>query len=182
MSRLAKKPIVIPENARVEIKDGSIFVKGPKGELVRNFRNELIDVSIAEGGVYVKAVKDNLQSKMLLGTTVSHIKNMIEGTMNGFKKKLIIEGIGYKAEARGEDLILSLGFSHPVNFKIPSDISVTVEKNAINVSGIDKERVGLISSKIRLLKKPEPYKGKGIRYENEIIKKKAGKRVGGTTT
>lgn len=181
MSRLAKKPIIIPENAQVEIKGGSIFVKGPKGELVRNFRNEFIDVSIVEGGVYVKAIKNGFQAKMLLGTTVSHIKNMIEGALNGFRKKLIIEGVGYKAEAKGEDLILNLGFSHPVIFKIPSDVSVTVEKNAINVSGIDKEKVGLIASKIRLLKKPEPYKGKGIRYENEIIKKKAGKRVGGTT-
>lgn len=178
MSRLAKKPIIIPQGVSVAAENGAIFVKGPKGELSRNFRSDLIDILILEGKAEVKGRKMTKQTKMLLGTYVSHIKNMIEGVMNGFKKRLIIEGVGYKAEARGgKEIVFSLGYSHPVIFESLEGISLTTEKNNIIVTGIDKEKVGLVASKIRLLKKPEPYKGKGIRYENEIIKKKAGKKA-----
>lgn len=180
MSRLAKKPILIPDNVKIEIKDGVIFVKGPRGELTRKFKPDLISIKVDGNNVVITPLGDSSQIKMLLGTFASHIKNFIEGVINGFVKKLIIEGIGYKAGMQGKDLVLSLGLSHPVIYKVPDDISVATEKNTITVSGADKERVGLVASKIRLLKKPEPYKGKGIRYENEIIKKKAGKKAGGT--
>lgn len=180
MSRLAKKPIKIPENVKIEIKDSDVFVKGPKGELMRRFRDDLISIKESAGEITVKPITSDNQTKMLLGTYVSHIKNMIEGVLNGFEKKLILEGVGYKAEVRGKDLVLNLGFSHPVVYKIPDDVSVFSEKNKITVSGIDKERTGLAASKIRLFKKPEPYKGKGIRYENEVVRRKAGKKVGGT--
>ena len=182
MSRLAKKPIQIPENVKFEVKDGVIFIKGPKGELSRKYKDDLISIESDGKNIVIKPKQSGSQAKMLLGTFVSHIKNMMEGTINGFEKKLIIEGVGYKAESAGKDLKLSLGFSHPVIYKIPEEISITAEKNIITVSGIDKEKVGLTASKIRLLKKPEPYKGKGIRYANEVVKRKAGKKVGGTTT
>ncbi len=178
MSRLAKKPIIIPQGVTISAENGAIFVKGPKGELSRNFRSDLIDVLISEEKTEVKGKKMTQQTKMLLGTYASHIKNMIDGVMNGFQKKLIIEGVGYKAEGRGgKEIVFSLGYSHPVIFESLEGVILTTEKNNIIVSGIDKEKVGLVASKIRLLKKPEPYKGKGIRYANEIIKKKAGKKA-----
>ena len=181
MSRLAKKPIKIPENVQIEIKNGTLLVKGPKGELTKSFRNDLINIAADENTVVIKPLASGGNVKMLLGTFASHTKNLIQGVIQGFEKKLIIEGVGYKAETRGKDLVLSLGLSHPVIYKAPDDISIKAEKNIITISGIDKEKVGLTASKIRLLKKPEPYKGKGIRYDNEIIKKKAGKRVAGAT-
>lgn len=180
MSRLARKPIEIPENIEVKIEDSLITVKGPKGELTRNFKNNVIKINVHERSVFVRPIKENnkKETKILLGTYTSHIKNMIKGVIEGYEKKLIIEGVGYKAENRGNNLVLSLGFSHPVNFVVPDGASITTEKNTIIVSGIDKEIIGLTASKIRMLKKPEPYKGKGIRYSNEIVKRKAGKKAG----
>lgn len=180
MSRLARKPIEIPENVSVVVEDGKITVKGPKGEIKRDFRNNVINISNEDGNIFLKPRSSGMkkESKILLGTYVSHIRNMLKGVLDGFQKKLAIEGVGFKAEVRGNEIVLSLGFSHPVNFKIPEGISVSVVKNIITVSGIDKEKVGLVASKIRLLKKPEPYKGKGIRYENEVVRRKAGKKTG----
>lgn len=180
MSRLARKPIEIPENIEVKIEDGHIAIKGPNGELVRNFKDNIIKIYTEERSVFVKPLKENnkKESNILLGTYTSHIKNMIKGVMDGYEKKLIIEGVGYKADIRDKNLVLSLGFSHPVNFSCPKGVLITVEKNTITVSGTDKELVGLTASKIRMLKKPEPYKGKGIRYSNEIVKRKAGKKAG----
>lgn len=180
MSRLARKPIEIPENIEVKIEDGRVAVIGPKGELARNFKNNVINIFSEGRSVFVKPLKENnkKESKVLLGTYTSHIKNMIKGVTDGYEKKLIIEGVGYKAEMRDKNLVLSLGFSHPVNYSIPEGVLVIVEKNTIIVSGTDKDLVGLTASKIRMLKKPEPYKGKGIRYSNEIVKRKAGKKSG----
>lgn len=178
MSRLAKKPIEIPVGTDVKIEDNVIVVRGPKGELKRNFKNNLINITARDGSVFLSSARKNedKEIKMLLGTYASHIRNMLVGIVSGYEKKLRIEGVGYKSEIKNKILVLSLGFSHPVNFKVPDDISVSVEKNVIIVSGIDKEQVGLTSSKIRALKKPEPYKGKGIRYEGEIVRRKAGKK------
>lgn len=178
MSRLARKPIKIPDNVDIKIEGDFFIAKGPRGELKRNFNSHIIKTEIKDGAVILNSAKksQSKESKMLLGTYTSHFKNMIEGVINGFKKKLIIEGVGYKAEVRGKDLVLSLGFSHLVNFPIPQDVSISAEKNAVSIEGIDKEKVGLTASKIRLLKKPEPYKGKGIRYDNEVVKRKAGKK------
>lgn len=180
MSRLARKPIEIPETVSVVVEDGKVTVKGPRGELKKDFKTNVINILSEGKNVVLKPRISGMkkESKIFLGTYVSHIRNMIQGVLDGYEKKLVIEGVGYKAEARGNEIVLSLGFSHPVNFKIPEDISVTVNKNIIVINGIDKEKVGLTASKIRLLKKPEPYKGKGIRYENEVVRRKAGKKTG----
>lgn len=178
MSRLAKKPIEIPENVEIKIGGAEISVKGPKGNLSRFF-DDVVHMEKTEKGVELKAKKLDKQAPALLGTYTSHIKNMIEGVTNGFSKKLIIEGVGFRAEARERELILNLGFSHPVQVEIPQGIEIKVEKNIIEVSGIDKELVGQTAAKIRSFKKPEPYKGKGIRYENEVVRRKAGKKAVG---
>ncbi|OHA14253.1 MAG: 50S ribosomal protein L6 [Candidatus Tagabacteria bacterium RIFCSPLOWO2_01_FULL_39_11] len=180
MSRLAKKPISIPEGIKAEIENGTISIKGPKGELSRSFKNDYIDIAKEGSLISFKnlAVK-NIKAKALLGTYAAHIRNMIKGVSEGFEKKLIIEGIGYKCRLEGENLILNLGFSHPVKYEAPKGVDLRVEKNFIFIKGIDKELVGRTAAQIRDFKKPEPYKGKGIRYEGEVVRRKAGKRAAG---
>lgn len=175
MSRLGKKVITIPSGVEVILKDNSIVVKGPKGELTRPLDNKL-SVTIEAGSlkVEVKPTKENLSA--LWGAYASHIMNMIEGVTKGFAKKLQIEGIGYKAELKGTEIVFGLGFSHPVIVKVPAGLTALVEKNIITISGIDKEKVGAFAAGIRDLKKPEPYKGKGIRYEGEYVPQKQGKK------
>jgi large subunit ribosomal protein L6 len=172
MSRIAKKPIVIPAKVEAKSDDGLFSVKGPLGELKRQFRNE-IEIGVADGHINVVLKKENPETKILLGTYASHVKNMLEGVTLGFKKNMIIEGVGYKVRVEGKKMILNIGLSHPVELAIPEGLKVETEKSSIVVSGIDKEAV----AKIRALKKPEPYKGKGIRYENEVIRRKAGKKT-----
>jgi len=176
MSRIGKKPIKIPEGVEVKIDSEKIAVKGPKGELFQKSLPE-ISVEIKEKEILIVPKTDSKRNRALWGLTRAVLANMIIGVVNGYNKKLEIEGIGYKAQVEGEDLSLNVGFSHPVKVKCPQGIKFLVEKNVITVSGIDKELVGLIASKIKKIKKPEPYKGKGIRYQGEIIKRKAGKRV-----
>lgn len=180
MSRIGRQPIKIPEGVEVKIEGGTVRVKGPKGELVRVF-NDLIDIKKEEDFIKLTPFKKNTRVFAMWGTCASHIKNMIEGVVSGFSKNLAVEGIGYKVQVEGKNLVLNLGFSHPVKMSVPEDVDVKVEKNKIQVSGIDKEKVGEMAAKIRALKKPEPYKGKGIRYENEIVRRKAGKKAVGTT-
>ncbi|MBU1179209.1 50S ribosomal protein L6 [Patescibacteria group bacterium] len=181
MSRLGKKPIIIPEGIEVKIENGKVNVGGPKGELVKIFKDSIISIDKKDGCLELRPKKENTQSAALWGTYASHLTNMIEGVISGFSKNLLIEGIGYKAQidGSGKKLILNLGFSHPVEMVIPEGISVKVEKNKMEISGIDKELVGETAARIRALKKPEPYKGKGIRYENEVIRRKAGKKAVG---
>ncbi len=176
MSRLAKKPIIIPEKTTVTVADLTVFVKGPLGELRRNIR-PVITLNVGSEGVTMKANSTNKEARALLGTYASHVRNMIKGVNEGFQKKLSIEGIGFKAEVKGGDIVLNIGFSHPVKVPIPAGLKVTVEKNLISISGFDKELVGQFTAKIRSLKKPEPYKGKGIRYEGEVVKIKQGKKT-----
>ena len=176
MSRIGKQPIVIPEKTEV-VKNGNVVtVKGPLGELSRQFGSDEIDISINDKEVVLKPLNDSNFANALWGTYASHIRNMVNGVNKPFEKKLIIEGVGFKVEMSGDELILSLGFSHKVNVKIPKGLNVTVEKNSILVSGSDKELVGKFAANIRALKKPEPYKGKGIRYDGEIIRRKQGKK------
>ncbi len=175
MSRIGKQLIVIPEKTEVVKNDGVIVVKGPLGELSREFSSE-IDVTIGDKEVTLKPLNDSNFANALWGTYASHIKNMVDGVNKLFEKKLIIEGVGFKVELSGEELILSLGFSHKINVKIPKELNVVVEKNTIMVSGVNKELVGQFTSNIRALKKPEPYKGKGIRYEGEVVRRKQGKK------
>lgn len=175
MSRLGKKIIQIPQKTTVTVNNGEVRVVGPQGESVRNFKND-IDIVVSEEGVKVTPKRQSKETAALWGTYVSHLKNMIEGVNTPFAKKLSVEGIGYRVELKGDKLQFALGFSHPVIVDIPKDLKVSVEKNIITVSGINKDRVGEYAAKLRDLKKPEPYKGKGIRYENEVIRMKQGKK------
>jgi len=179
MSRIGKQPIQIPENVEVKIDGDLVIVKGPKGELKNQVRPE-IKVEIKDKEVILKPVKFHKGTQALWGTYRSHIANMIEGVIKGFEKKLALEGVGYKANLEGRDLVLHLGYSHPVKVKAPEGIEFKVEKNVITVSGIDKQLVGQVAAEIRSKRKPEPYKGKGIRYKDEVIRRKAGKKAVGT--
>ena len=177
MSRIAKQPIPIPEKTKVTFVDGVFTVTGPKGTLSRALRNEVV-VLLEENAVVLKPRNDSeIFSRALWGTYASHVKNMIAGVNTGYTKKLILEGVGFKSEVKGANLNLALGFSHGVVVPIPEGLTVTAEKNVISISGIDKEQTGQFASKIRSMKKPEPYKGKGFRYEGEVIRRKQGKKA-----
>lgn len=176
MSRIGKQPIAIPEKTEVEIKDGLVNVKGPLGELNRKVLND-VSIDVKEGNVVLLPKKPTRFAKALWGTYASHISNMIQGVNTHFEKKLVVEGVGYKVETTGKEIILNVGFSHPVKLTIPENIEVIVEKNTITIKGINKEVVGEFSANIRAIKKPEPYKGKGIRYEDEVVRRKQGKKV-----
>lgn len=179
MSRLAKKPIIVPQGVVVEFKDGQLMVKGSKGELSRRVPSGVaFDISTNE--IYVSSVGNEKGSSPILGTFVRHLENMIEGVTKGFEKKLELEGVGFKAELKGSDLVLSLGFSHKIEVSPPEGVIFSVEKNVITVSGLDKEKVGNSAAIIRSHKKPEPYKGKGIRYAGEVVRRKAGKKMATT--
>jgi large subunit ribosomal protein L6 len=175
MSRLAKKPIEIPAGVTATLENGTFTVKGPKGTLTRAFRKEVTMV-IDGTNILVTQNGSDVFARSLLGTYASHIKNMIEGVTKGYEKKLVLEGVGFKSNVAGNSLDLALGFSHPVKVEIPTGISVTAEKNVITITGIDKEMVGQFSAHVRSLKKPEPYKGKGFRYDDETIRRKQGKK------
>ena len=176
MSRIGKKIIILPANTEIKVSGGSISVKGPLGELSR-ILHPAIEVKINGNEVSVHPKKLTLESRALWGTYASHITNMVSGVNKLFEKKLILEGIGFKSEVKGSEIILALGFSHPVVVTIPGSLEVTAEKNVITISGPDKEEVGQFAAKLRSLKRPEPYKGKGMRYQDEIIKRKQGKKL-----
>lgn len=175
MSRIGKKIINLPEKTEIKISDGLVSVKGPLGELTRTL-HPMIQVKVDGNAVTLNPTKITLESKALWGTYASHITNMISGVNKPFEKKLILEGIGFKSEVKENKIILALGFSHPVSVEIPSGLKVTAEKNVITIFGSDKELVGQFAARLRSLKKPEPYKGKGMRYADEIIRRKQGKK------
>jgi large subunit ribosomal protein L6 len=174
MSRVAKKPIIIPEKTEVKVNGLTVSVKGPLGEISRDFKAG-VEIKVENGTVIVTLKRS--EDYMLWGTYASHIKNMIAGVNTGFTKKLVIEGIGFKSDVKGAELAMSLGFSHPVSVTIPAGLKVTADKNIVTVTGVDSEAVGKFASMVRSLKKPEPYKGKGIRYETEVIRRKQGKKA-----
>ena len=181
MSRIGKQPIVIPKEVEVKLNKNSITVKGPKGELSLTIPAQ-ITVSQKDRVITV-SVKDSKEaiSQALWGTIQRLINNNIKGVTQGFCKKLNITGISYRVSIQGTTLILEVGFSHPVKYSIPEDIEVKVEgNNAIVISGIDKQKVGQIAAEIRAIKKPEPYKGKGITYEGEVVHRKPGKQATGS--
>lgn len=179
MSRIGKKPIKIPIGVEVNIDKRKITIKGLKGELSREIRPE-IKVEVKEGKIFVSIKKQTKQSKAFWGLTRALLANMVQGVVHGYEKKLEIHGLGYKANIKDGELVLSVGFTHPVKIKPPEGIEVSVEKNIITVSGIDKQLVGLIASKIKKVRPAEPYKGKGIKYQGEQIRRKAGKKVATT--
>ena len=176
MSRIGKQEIIIPAGVEVTQSGAILTVKGPKGTLTKTFRDDII-IKIADKIITLNIKRNDKFSKSLWGTYASHIKNMIAGVQTPYSKKLILEGVGFKSEVKGKELVFALGFSHPVVVKIPEGITATAEKNNITITGIDKELVGSFTAAIRALKKPEPYKGKGMRYEGEVIRRKQGKKT-----
>ena len=176
MSRLGKKEIVIPKGVTVTQDNGIISVAGPKGTLTKIFRDD-ITVTIAGDLITLNIKRNDKFSKALWGTYASHLANMIKGVETPYVKKLILEGVGFKSEVKGKELHFALGFSHPVVVAIPEGLTATAEKNNITITGIDKELVGSFTASVRALKKPEPYKGKGMRYEDEVIRRKQGKKT-----
>jgi len=175
MSRIGKQTIEIPQGVTLEAKDGVVTAKGPKGELKRVL-HPLVSVNI-EGGVATVDVKkkENKKERSLWGTFGSHIKNMVVGVTEGFKRQLEVNGVGYKIAMQGTDIKLEVGYSHSVVYNVPEGVTASVDKNVINLESADKEMVGRVASEIRSIRKPEPYKGKGIKYMEEVIRRKAGK-------
>ena len=176
MSRLGKKEIVIPKGVTVTQDNGIISVAGPKGTLTKIFRDD-ITVTIAGDLITLNIKRNDKFSKALWGTYASHLMNMIKGVETPYVKKLILEGVGFKSEVKGKELHFALGFSHPVVVAIPEGLTAKEKKNNITITGIDKELVGSFTASVRALKKPEPYKGKGMRYEDEVIRRKQGKKT-----
>ncbi len=176
MSRIGKQVITLPEKTEINVSQGTLSVKGPLGELTRIIHPS-IEINVSNREVSVQPKKLTLENRALWGTFSSHIKNMVSGVNKPFEKKLILEGIGFKSEVKGNTIVLALGFSHPVVVEIPKELKVIAEKNVITVSGINKDLVGEFSAGLRALKKPEPYKGKGMRYSDEVVKRKQGKKT-----
>lgn len=175
MSRIGKQPINIPAGVEVKIDGGKISVKGPKGQLSEKL-HPFVTVEKKDGQLLVAvADPEDKKQRSLWGLFQRLISNLVIGTTKGFSKQLEINGIGYKAAVLGGNLVLNLGYSHPVEFKIPKDLEIKAEKNLITIAGADKQLVGQTAAQIRALRKPEPYKGKGIKYAGEVIRRKAGK-------
>ncbi len=177
MSRIGKQPIKLPEGVTAEIKGREVVVKGPKGELSFTLPKG-INIEMLEREITLKPDADHAEVRALWGTARTTLANLVHGVEEGFEKRLLIEGVGYRAAVQEGNLVLSIGFSHPVQIKPPPGINFTVQKNVIVISGADKVLVGETAAKVRRVRKPEPYKGKGIRYENELVRRKAGKKAG----
>lgn len=177
MSRIGYKPIMVPKGVKIAVQGSKVNVEGPKGKLAEELATNLVTVAIKGDELNVERANDEKQTKAFHGLYRNLINNMVIGVTEGFKKTLVINGVGFKAEVQGKLLVLSLGYSSDVYVGIPEGLAVAVEANnqKVVVSGIDKQLVGQFASEIRGLRKPEPYKGKGIRYETETIRKKVGK-------
>lgn len=177
MSRIGKKAISIPANVKVSIAKNKIFVEGPKGKLEQEILQP-IAVQVKDNELIAMRPSDSIANKTKHGTVRALANNMIVGVTVGFKKSLIIEGVGFKANLQGKKLVLNLGFSHPINLDVPAGITITLAKpTEVDIEGIDKQQVGYFAAKIRSYYEPEPYKGKGIRYTTEQVRRKAGKSV-----
>ncbi len=175
MSRIGKLPVTVPSGVNVQISDGDVHVKGPRGELRRRMLAH-VAAKVEDGKVIVERNGDAKEHRAAHGLTRTLVSNMIEGVSNGFRKSLEIQGVGYRAAKSGDNLNLTLGYSHPVSYEPPKGITLSVEgTNRIHVEGIDKQQVGQVAAEIRNLRPPEPYKGKGVRYAGEVVRKKLGK-------
>jgi len=174
MSRIGKMPIAVPNSVTVDLGDGTVRVKGPKGELERKFPTQ-ISVVRENGSLLVARASDEPAQRSLHGLTRSLIANMVTGVTDGFTRRLEVNGVGYRAAVSAGSLVLQVGYSHPVLYPAPPGISFAVAANAITFSGADKELVGEVAAQIRRVRPPEPYKGKGIKYAEEVIRRKAGK-------
>ena len=177
MSRIGNRKLVVPEGVEITVENNQVTVKGPKGELSLEIK-ENITVQVEDNTVVVTRANDEKATRAMHGTTNANIHNMIEGVTNGFKKDLEIIGVGYRFSMKGNQLVINAGYSHPVELEIPSGLSVEVTSNTeITVKGISKEKVGEFAANIRKVRKPEPYKGKGIRYKDEYVQRKEGKKA-----
>ena len=176
MSRLAKKPIMIPEKVEVKQDGDNLTITGPLGTLSRNFKRD-IKITVVDGSIQVETTRNSLDVRALVGTYASLIKNMIKCVTEGFTKKLIIEGTGYRAKLSGNSIILSLGYSHDVPMEVPEGIKAEVKDETLTLTGTDNELVGQFAANIRAKRPPEPYKGKGVRYSDEVIERKQGKKA-----
>jgi large subunit ribosomal protein L6 len=175
MSRIGKKPIAIPKGVTVKVVDGAVDIQGPKGKL-RQAHPAGINFELADGHLVAKCATDNPELGKFHGLARSLISNAVAGVTDGFKKELDIVGVGYRAEVKGKQVILALGYSHAVVFDIPNGIDVAIDKQThLTVTGVDRQLVGQVAANIRRLRKPDPYKQKGVRYTGEVLKKKAGK-------
>ncbi len=175
MSRIGKKPVTLPKGVELTIKGSTITAKGPKGELTRTFHPD-VSFALENGVLTVGRKSDADQHKALHGLSRTLVANMVEGVATGFQKVLEVQGVGYKAEVKGKGVTLSLGFSHQVEYPAPAGIQFTVENNTVlKIAGADKEKVGQVAAEIRSIRPPEPYKGKGVRYQGEAVRRKAGK-------
>lgn len=175
MSRVGNKPITIPDNTKISYKDRIITVQSEKGSLSREI-HPLVDLTIEENVIRVRISEDDRKSRSFQGLVRSLVENMVTGVSTGFHRVLEINGVGYRAEVSGDKIVFHIGYSNPVSFDLPEGVSASVEKNTvITLSGIDKEKLGQTAAAIRRLRPPEPYKGKGIKYSEEYIKRKAGK-------
>ena len=176
MSRIGKQPIEIPVGTEVTVSESILTVKGKGGELTKKLHADVV-IAVEGSQVIVTPANDSRQAQALWGTFASHVKNMIAGVNEPYEKKLSVEGVGYRVALDGSKLVLNVGFSHSVTVEVPEGVTVDVEKNEISIKGADKETVGQFAANVRAVKKPEPYKGKGIRYSDEIVRRKEGKRA-----
>lgn len=176
MSRTGKLPIKIPAGTEVSVASGEITVKG-KGGTLKRAMHPAVKVEVQNGEVVVSPAQQTRLARALWGTYAAHVRNMVAGVNTPFQKKLEVQGIGYRAELSGKQLKLQVGFSHPVLMQVPEGVTVSIEKSIISISGANKEQVGQFAASIRATKKPEPYKGKGIRYEGEVVRQKQGKKA-----
>ncbi len=177
MSRIGKKPVIIPAGVKAELKNDTLTVTGPKGSLELSIHPK-VKIIISEKEITIDVEeKENKRVRSLWGLFRSLVQNLVDGVTKGFEKKLEVNGVGFKVATGPGKLVMALGFSHPVEVLIPKELSVTVDKNIITISGADKQKVGQFAAEVRELKKPEPYKGKGIKYIDEVIIRKAGKVV-----
>ncbi|MDK6233677.1 50S ribosomal protein L6 [Aerococcus sp. UMB10185] len=175
MSRVGNKPVTIPSNVTIDVQDHTLTVKGPKGELTRTFDPQ-ITINVEENEITFERPNNQKNVRALHGTTRALVNNMVQGVSEGFKKTLLLQGVGYRAQAQGNKLTLSVGLSHPAEFDIPEGIEVDLPSNTeINISGADKDLVGQFAANVREIRRPEPYKGKGVRYSDEHIIRKEGK-------
>lgn len=177
MSRIGKYPVVIPEGVTVDIKDDVVTVKGKLGELSCSFDKAHVSAKVEDGKVVVKPLSESLTARALWGTTRANVNTLVKGVTEGYTKNLELVGVGYKARVEGTKLVLSLGFSHDVDFPAPQGIKISCDSpTQIKIFGVDKQLVGQVAAEIRKYRKPEPYKGKGVKYENEYIRRKEGKK------
>ncbi|MBW2095202.1 MAG: 50S ribosomal protein L6 [Deltaproteobacteria bacterium] len=174
MSRIGKKPISIPNGVEISLDDGLLTVKGPKGRLTRQMHPK-VSVAVGKDEIAVSVSDESRESKAIHGLSRMLVANMVTGVSTGFEKTLEIVGVGYRAELQGKTAVLNVGYSQPVHFDLPEGVEAKIDKTKIILSSIDKELLGLTAAKIRGIRKPEPYKGKGIRYADEVIRRKAGK-------